>query len=330
MGTLFLVGTPIGNLEDVTLRALRVLREVQVIAAEDTRTTRKLLSHYEIHTPLTSFHDFSGPGKVRRLVERLESEDVALVSEAGMPGLSDPGYPLVEAALAAGRSVTTVPGPSALVSALVLSGLPTHACHYLGFLPRKSGARRRLLERVAAEPDTLVMYESPHRLVAALRDVQAVLGPRRVAVARELTKRFEEIARGTAEEALAHFERTPPRGEFTVVVAGAEANDATERDAAASGAAANDATGSEDERGPGGSRGPEASAEGGPRRSRGAVARGAARRERGATEQERGSPRREHGPARPERGAAEQERGVGRRERGAARRGRGSGTGVLE
>ena len=237
MGTLFLVGTPIGNLEDVTLRALRVLREVSVIAAEDTRTTRKLLSHYDIHTPLTSFHDFSGPGKVRRLVERLEDEDVALVSEAGMPGLSDPGYPLVEAALAAGRSVTTVPGPSALVSALVLSGLPTHACHYLGFLPRKAGPRRRLLERVAAEPDTLVMYESPHRLVAALRDVEAVLGGRRVAVARELTKRFEEIVRGTAPEARAHFEGTPPRGEFTLVVAGAEDGDdvavAEDRDGAA-------------------------------------------------------------------------------------------------
>jgi 16S rRNA (cytidine1402-2'-O)-methyltransferase len=221
MGTLYLVGTPIGNLEDITLRALRTLQEVSLIAAEDTRTTRKLLSHYDIHTPLTSFHDFSGPGKVRRLVDRLADADVALVSEAGMPGLSDPGYPLVRAALDAGHPVTTVPGPTALVSALVLSGLPTHACHYLGFLPRKTGARRRLLERVAAEPDTLVMYESPHRLLAALRDVEAVLGARRVSVARELTKRFEEMVRGTAPEVRAHFESTPPRGEFTVVVGGA-------------------------------------------------------------------------------------------------------------
>jgi 16S rRNA (cytidine1402-2'-O)-methyltransferase len=280
MGTLFLVGTPIGNLEDVTLRALRVLREVQVIAAEDTRTTRKLLSHYDIHTPLTSFHDFSGPGKVRRLVERLESEDMALVSEAGMPGLSDPGYPLVEAALAAGRLVTTVPGPSALVSALVLSGLPTHACHYLGFLPRKSGARRRLLERVAVEPDTLVMYESPHRLVAALRDVQVVLGSRRVAVARELTKRFEEIVRGTADEALAHFERTPPRGEFTVVVAGAESRDTGLSDAAESDAEASDAPASEEERGSAGSRRGVTSEHGRRRGRRGVVAPGSARRER--------------------------------------------------
>ncbi len=220
MGTLYVVGTPIGNLEDITLRALRVLREVSLIAAEDTRTTRKLLSHYDIHTPLTSYHDFSGPGKTRRLVERLAEIDVALVSDAGMPGLSDPGYPLIRAALDAGVTVTSVPGPSALVSALVLSGLPTHAFHYLGFLPRKAGARRRALERVAQDEDTLVFYESPHRLVAALRDVEAVLGQRPVAAARELTKRFEEIVRGPAGAVRAHFERTPPRGELVVVVGG--------------------------------------------------------------------------------------------------------------
>jgi 16S rRNA (cytidine1402-2'-O)-methyltransferase len=221
MGTLYLVGTPIGNLEDITLRALRVLREVDVIAAEDTRTTRKLLSHYDIHTPLTSYHDYSGPQKTAALVARLETSDVALVSEAGMPGLSDPGYPLVQAALAAGRTVTTVPGPSALVSALVLSGLPTHACHYLGFAPRKAGGRRRLLERVEAEEDTLLLYESPHRIVAMLRDIVDVLGPDRpVAAARELTKQFEEVVRGTAASALAHFERSVPRGEFTLVIGG--------------------------------------------------------------------------------------------------------------
>ncbi|HZU06559.1 MAG TPA: 16S rRNA (cytidine(1402)-2'-O)-methyltransferase [Chloroflexota bacterium] len=222
MGTLYLVGTPIGNLEDITLRALRVLREVGLIAAEDTRTTRKLLSHYDIHTPLTSYHDFSGPGKIRFLLAKLAEMDVALVSEAGMPGLSDPGYPLVRAALEAGVHVTTVPGPTALVTALVLSGLPTHTCHYLGFLPRKPGARRRLLARVAAEPDTLVMYESPHRLVAALRDIEAVLGARPMAAARELTKRFEEVVRGTVREVREHFERVAPRGEFTLVVGGAE------------------------------------------------------------------------------------------------------------
>jgi 16S rRNA (cytidine1402-2'-O)-methyltransferase len=221
MGTLFLVGTPIGNLEDISLRALRVLREVGLIAAEDTRTTRKLLAHYDIHTRLTSYHDFSGPAKTERLVARLAEIDVALVSEAGMPGLSDPGYPLVRAALAAGRMVTSVPGPTALVSALVLSGLPTHACCYLGFAPRKAGPRRRLLERVREEPDTLVMYESPHRLLATLRDVETILGPERpIAVARELTKQFEEIVRGTAREAREHFERNGPRGEFTLVIGG--------------------------------------------------------------------------------------------------------------
>jgi 16S rRNA (cytidine1402-2'-O)-methyltransferase len=230
VGTLYVVGTPIGNLEDITLRALRVLREVALIAAEDTRTTRKLLSHYDIHTALTSYHDYTGPGKTRRLVERLAEIDVALVSDAGMPGLSDPGYPLIRAAVDAGVTVTAVPGPSALVSALVLSGLPTHAFHYLGFLPRKSGARRRTLERVALEVDTLVLYESPHRLVAALRDVEAVLGQRPVAVARELTKRFEELVRGPAGEVRAHFERTPPRGEVVLVVGGHDQTRAEEDD----------------------------------------------------------------------------------------------------
>jgi 16S rRNA (cytidine1402-2'-O)-methyltransferase len=220
MATLYVVGTPIGNLEDITLRALRVLREVGLIAAEDTRTTRKLLSHFDIHTPLVSYHDFSGPGKTRRLVERLADTDVALVSDAGMPGLSDPGYPLIRAAIDAGIPVTSVPGPSALVSALVLSGLPSHAFHYLGFLPRKAGARRHALERVARVADTLVLYESPHRLVACLADVETVLGPRPVAAARELTKRFEEIVRGSATEVRAHFEHAPPRGEFVLVIGG--------------------------------------------------------------------------------------------------------------
>jgi 16S rRNA (cytidine1402-2'-O)-methyltransferase len=225
MGTLYIVGTPIGNLEDITLRALRVLREVGLIAAEDTRTTRKLLAHFDIHTPLASYHDFSGPGKTRRLIERLADTDVALVSDAGMPGLSDPGYPLVRAAIDAGILVTSVPGPSALVSALVLSGLPTHAFRYLGFLPRKAGARQRALERVASGVDTLVLYESPHRLIACLADIESVLGPRPVAAARELTKRFEEIVRGSATEVRAHFEQTPPRGEFVLVIGGHAAAD---------------------------------------------------------------------------------------------------------
>ncbi|MBI4492667.1 MAG: 16S rRNA (cytidine(1402)-2'-O)-methyltransferase [Chloroflexi bacterium] len=222
MGTLYVVGTPIGNLEDITLRALRVLREVQLIAAEDTRTTRKLLQANEITTPLTSFHDFTGPGKVQRLVERLQEIDIALVSEAGMPGISDPGYPLIRQAIDAGVRVVPIPGPSAVLAALVASGLPMHAFCFLGFLPRKPGPRRRLLERVAGEAATLVLFEAPHRLLASLGALQEVLGDRPAVAARELTKVHEEFVRGPLSELHAHFTAHPPRGEFTLVVAGAD------------------------------------------------------------------------------------------------------------
>jgi 16S rRNA (cytidine1402-2'-O)-methyltransferase len=217
---LYVVGTPIGNLEDVTFRAVRVLREVGLVAAEDTRTTRKLLRAHAIDTPLTSFHEFSGPGKARHLVERLGGQDVALVSDAGMPGLSDPGYPLIRAALTAGHSVVPIPGPSAILAALVASGLPMHAFHFLGFLPRKSGERRRALASVAQEDATLVAFESPHRLVASLVDAVAVLGDRPMAAARELTKKFEEVVRGSVSELLERFQREAPRGEFTLVFGG--------------------------------------------------------------------------------------------------------------
>ncbi|MPZ14606.1 MAG: 16S rRNA (cytidine(1402)-2'-O)-methyltransferase [Chloroflexi bacterium] len=222
-GVLYVVGTPIGNPDDITLRALNVLKEVTLVAAEDTRSGRALLRHFGVSTPLTSFHEFTGPGKTRRLVERIErGEQVALISEAGMPGVSDPGFALIREALAAGCAVTCVPGPSAVLTALVLSGLPTHAFHYIGFLPRKAGERRRVLAELASAPDTLVCFESPHRLLRAMRDVADVLGAERpMVVTRELTKRFEEVIRGTAAEALAHFERVAPRGEFTLVIAGA-------------------------------------------------------------------------------------------------------------
>jgi 16S rRNA (cytidine1402-2'-O)-methyltransferase len=219
MGTLYVVGTPIGNLEDITFRAVRVLSEVDLIAAEDTRVTRTLLNHYQITTPLSSFHEFSGPGKVRRLVERLAGQDVALVSDAGTPGISDPGFPLIRAAIEAGIAVVPIPGPSATLTALVVSGLPMHAFTYLGFMPRKSGERRRLLESLADADLTQVVYESPHRLLATLADVVAVLGPDRpLAVGRELTKKFEEIVRGPAAEVLERFRRRAPRGEFTLVI----------------------------------------------------------------------------------------------------------------
>jgi 16S rRNA (cytidine1402-2'-O)-methyltransferase len=219
MGTLYVVGTPIGNLEDITLRAIRVLREADVIAAEDTRVTRTLLSAHQISTPLVSFHEFSGPTRVRRLVERLATSDIALVSDAGMPGLSDPGFPLIRAALEAGIAVVPIPGPSAILAALVASGLPMHAFTFHGFLPRKSGERRRLLASMADATHSHVVFESPHRLLAALKEATEILGPDRpLAVGRELTKKFEEVVRGPASEVVERFERQAPRGEITIVI----------------------------------------------------------------------------------------------------------------
>ena len=221
MGTLYIVSTPIGNLEDITLRALRVLREVRLIAAEDTRRTRQLLRHYDITTPLLSFHDHNKAQRLPRLLRELEAGDVALVSDAGTPLVNDPGYTLVQAAIAAGHRVVPVPGPSAPLAALVVSGLPTDAFLYLGYLPRKTGERRRRLEEVAALPYTLIFLETPQRLREALADMVAVLGAeRQVAVARELTKRHEEVWRGTLGAALEYFRGVQPRGEFTLVVAG--------------------------------------------------------------------------------------------------------------
>jgi 16S rRNA (cytidine1402-2'-O)-methyltransferase len=219
MPTLYLVATPIGNLEDITLRALRVLREVSLIAAEDTRTTRKLLSHYGIKARLTSYHEHNKGAKIPYILDALRHGDVALVSEAGMPGVSDPGYDLVAAAAEAGVPVVAVPGPSAVVTALAVSGLPTRQFTYVGFLPRRRGERRRLLSTLAAQPQTVVALESPHRLLATLSDLLAVLGDRRIAVCRELTKLHEEVFRSRISEAIAHFQE--PRGEFTLVLAGA-------------------------------------------------------------------------------------------------------------
>jgi len=221
VGTLYVIGTPIGNLEDVSLRALRILGEVDLIAAEDTRRTRKLLTRYEIKTPLTSYHEHSKLTKLDGLLSTLQQKDVALVSEAGMPGLSDPGYELIQATIARGIPMVPVPGPSALITALVVSGLPTGSFLFLGFLPRRRKERRQLLASVARERHTLVAFEAPHRLLASLFDLKAVLGDRRIALARELTKMHEEVWRGSVGQALAHFEEDPPRGEFTLVIEGA-------------------------------------------------------------------------------------------------------------
>lgn len=221
MGTLFVVGTPIGNLEDISRRALRVLGEVSLIAAEDTRTTRHLLTAFGIKTPLTSFFEHSGRVKITRLLEALERGDVALVSEAGTPGVSDPGYPLIVAAVEKGFPVVPIPGPSAVATALSISGLPADQYLFLGFLPRRHSDRLRVLRGVTSLPFTLVIYEAPHRLRAALEDLLTALGPRPLVACRELTKLHEEIYRGTIQDALEHF--LQPRGEFTLVVGGGSA-----------------------------------------------------------------------------------------------------------
>jgi 16S rRNA (cytidine1402-2'-O)-methyltransferase len=218
MPVLYVVATPIGNLEDVTLRALRVLREVKLIAAEDTRKTRRLLNAYEIKTPLTSYYEHNKLTKLDYILGCLKEGDIALVSDAGTPGISDPGYELIREAGKQNVPVVPVPGASAVTTALAVSGLPTDRFIYTGFLPTKAGPRRQALKSVAEEPGTIIALEAPHRLTAALQDIREVLGDRRVAVGRELTKLHEEIFRGTVGEAIAYF--TAPRGEFTLVIEG--------------------------------------------------------------------------------------------------------------
>jgi 16S rRNA (cytidine1402-2'-O)-methyltransferase len=218
MPILYIVATPIGNLEDITWRALRILQEVDLIAAEDTRKTKRLLTRYGIKTPLTSYHEYTKKAKLTHLLNQLDEKDIALVSEAGMPGISDPGYELVIRALERGFSIVPIPGPSAVTTALAVSGLPTQNFLYLGFLPRKKGERRRLLEKIASLPYTIVIFESPHRLLKSLNDLEEILGDRRIAVARELTKIHEEIFRGRISQARQRFAQ--PKGEFTLVIEG--------------------------------------------------------------------------------------------------------------
>ena len=218
MPILYVVATPIGNLEDISLRALRILREVGLIAAEDTRKTRRLLNAYDIDTPLTSYHEHSRKAKLDHLLGHLQTKDLALVSEAGMPGLSDPGYDLVVTAIDRGVLVVPVPGPSAVITALVVSGLPTDQFVYVGFLPRRKGQRQRLLGSISDESRTIVAFEAPHRLREALTDIGEILGDRKVSVCRELTKVHEEIFRGRVSQAREHF--VQPRGEFSLVIEG--------------------------------------------------------------------------------------------------------------
>jgi 16S rRNA (cytidine1402-2'-O)-methyltransferase len=221
--TLYLVATPIGNLEDITLRALRVLRECDVVAAEDTRHTGQLLKHFGISKPMLSYFQFNEAARSREIVQRLKSgAKIALVTDAGTPGISDPGARVVRSALAEGCRVESVPGPCALVAALAASGLPTDEFHFAGFLPHKSGQRRRELERLQAVPGTLILYESPHRVLKLLTELAELLPKRKVVLARELTKKFEEFKTGTAPELRAELEKHPPRGEFVVIISGEE------------------------------------------------------------------------------------------------------------
>ena len=219
MGVLYIVATPIGNLEDITLRALRVLREVDLIAAEDTRTTRKLLNHYDIKAHLTSYHEHNRQAKIPILLKALETKDIALASEAGMPGISDPGYELVLEAINSGVSVVPIPGASALTASLAVSGRSPGMVMFLGFLPRTKRERWRILEPWKSQACTIVAFESPHRLRSSLEDVAEVLGDRDVTVCRELTKVHAEVFRGKVSQAISHF--LEPRGEFTLVIGGA-------------------------------------------------------------------------------------------------------------
>lgn len=223
-GMLYLCATPIGNLGDITYRAVEMLRTADVIAAEDTRHTRGLLAHYDIHTPMTSYHEHNKEEKGAELIARMRAgETVVCVSDAGLPGIADPGGDLARRAIAEGIPVTPLPGANAALSALICAGLPLEGFTFVGFLPRKEKKRRELLARIAAYPETLIFYEAPHRLRETLAALTAKLGAERQAcAARELTKKFEELRRMTLGDLLAHYREHEPRGEFVLVVAGAD------------------------------------------------------------------------------------------------------------
>lgn len=225
-GTLYVVGTPIGNLEDITFRAVRILQTVDIIAAEDTRHTGKLLQHFQVKTPQVSYHEHNRTSRIPELLEHLaNNKAIALVSDAGMPGISDPGYELVKACIEAGIPVVPIPGASAAITALSASGLPTDRFVFEGFLPAKSQQRQEHLESLQTESRTLIFYESPHRLRDTLQDLAKVWGnDRQIVLGRELTKLYEEFWRGTIAEAIAHYSQREPQGEYTLVVAGIPAS----------------------------------------------------------------------------------------------------------
>ncbi len=218
---LYIVSTPIGNLKDITLRALEVLKSVDLIAAEDTRHSRKLLAHYGIHTPLTSYFEHNkfvkGPYLLRLLKE---GKSIALVTDSGTPGISDPGYRLIQLAMQNEIPLTAIPGPTALIDALVLSGAPSDRFIFEGYLPAKSGARKKRIKEILDEKRTAIYYESPHRLIKSLQDIQEILGDREIVILRELTKKFEEILRGNAASLLEYWRQHKPRGEFVIAIKG--------------------------------------------------------------------------------------------------------------
>ncbi|NET02962.1 MAG: 16S rRNA (cytidine(1402)-2'-O)-methyltransferase [Sphaerospermopsis sp. SIO1G2] len=224
-GTLYIVGTPIGNLEDMTFRAVRILQSVDIIAAEDTRHTGKLLQHFQIKTPQMSYHQHNSQSRIPEILGYLQSgRAIALVSDAGMPGISDPGYELVKACVEAEITVVPIPGASAVITALSASGLPTDKFIFEGFLPHKSQQRRKSLEYLQAETRTLIFYESPHRLRDTLPDLETVFGSdRQIVIARELTKIYEEFWHGTINDAIAHYQKQEPQGEYTLLIAGISA-----------------------------------------------------------------------------------------------------------
>jgi 16S rRNA (cytidine1402-2'-O)-methyltransferase len=220
-GTLYVVGTPIGNLEDITFRAVRILQTVDLIAAEDTRHTGRLLQHFQITAPQLSYHDHNSTSRIPEFLEQLgRGKAIALVSDAGMPGISDPGYELVKACVAAEILVVPIPGPSAAITALSAAGLPTEKFVFEGFLPPKKQERQKHLEFLQAEVRTIIFYEAPHRLRQTLQDLAEVLGERQIVLARELTKLHEEFWRGSIEDAITHYTERQPQGEYTLVVAG--------------------------------------------------------------------------------------------------------------
>ena len=226
---LYICATPIGNLDDITIRVMNTLKEVELIVAEDTRHTLHLLNHLAIKKPLLSFHKFSDENKLKQIIDRLEKgADIALVSDAGMPCISDPGYEIVKACIEKDLPMTVLPGASAFTAALVLSGLSTDRFTFFGFLPQKKATRTKYLAEIAQEQATLIFYEAPHRINKTLEELLKAFGDRSIAIARELTKKFEEVKRGTITQVIAHFEQIQPRGEFVLVVEGN--NDSIEKE----------------------------------------------------------------------------------------------------